>query len=179
MPTAFHTTIDSPVGPLRLCGDGTHLTRLDFVDGRKITALPADAVEDADAEPFARVRTQLAEYFAGRRQAFDLPLQPRGTDFQLRVWEQLGLIPFGVTLSYGQLAARLGQPNASRAVGLANGNNPLSIVVPCHRVIGADGSLTGFGGGLDIKRQLLELEAPRGLFPRERAVASPAGSRDT
>ncbi|MEL7087922.1 MAG: methylated-DNA--[protein]-cysteine S-methyltransferase, partial [Planctomycetota bacterium] len=107
---------------------------------------------------------QLAEYFDGVRQDFELPLSPQGTAFQLRVWQQLRRIPFGTTLSYGQIARRLDQPTASRAVGLANGNNPLSIVVPCHRVIGADGSLTGFGGGLKIKKHLLDLEAPAGLF---------------
>ncbi|MEM9914972.1 MAG: methylated-DNA--[protein]-cysteine S-methyltransferase [Planctomycetota bacterium] len=159
----FHHTLDSPVGELRLCATDTQLTRIDFVHGRKITALPPDAqpVEAAANHPiFAVVAAQLAEYFTGRRQAFDLPLAPQGTAFQLRVWEQLRLIPYGTTISYGQLADRLGQPTASRAVGLANGNNPLSIVVPCHRVIGANGSLTGFGGGIDTKRQLLELESP-------------------
>ncbi|MBB6428901.1 methylated-DNA--[protein]-cysteine S-methyltransferase [Algisphaera agarilytica] len=161
-PTA-HTTINSPVGPLRLCATDTHLTRIDFVHGRKITPLPDDAtaVQHADDHPvFVETARQLAAYFAGESETFDLPLAPQGTEFQLRVWQQLRLIPFGTTISYGQLAQRLGQPNASRAVGLANGNNPLSIVVPCHRVIGADGSLTGFGGGIDTKRQLLELESP-------------------
>ncbi|MEM7626989.1 MAG: methylated-DNA--[protein]-cysteine S-methyltransferase [Planctomycetota bacterium] len=167
MPT-YHATIDSPVGPLRLCGDGASLTRIDFVHGRKITPLPTDAVERPDAQPFAAAARQLAEYFAGERQTFDLPLAPQGTDFQQRVWQQLRLIPFGVTLSYGQIAQRLGQPTASRAVGLANGNNPLSIVVPCHRVIGSDGALTGFGGGLIIKKHLLDLEAPAGLFAASR-----------
>lgn len=164
--TPCHTTIDSPVGPLRLCATDTHLTRLDFVHGRKITILPdhALAVDRFDDHPvFAATSEQLIEYFDGTRKTFDLPLAPQGTDFQRRVWEQLRLIPFGETISYGQLAARLSQPHASRAVGLANGNNPLSIVVPCHRVIGADGSLTGFSGGLEIKRQLLHHEAP-GLF---------------
>ena len=160
----YHTTIESPVGPLRLCSDGDHLTRIDFVHGRKITPLPNDATARDDAEPFAETARQLDEYFAGSRQVFDLPLAPQGTDFQRRVWNQLRRIPFGITLSYGQIAERLGDPNASRAVGLANGNNPLSIVVPCHRVIGADGSLTGFGGGLKTKKFLLELEAPAGLF---------------
>ncbi|MEM9418836.1 MAG: methylated-DNA--[protein]-cysteine S-methyltransferase [Planctomycetota bacterium] len=163
MAAIVHTTIDSPVGPLRLCATDTHLTRIDFVHGRKITPLPADAIAVTPAQDhpvFAEATRQLAEYFAHQRQTFDLPLAPEGTDFQLRVWEQLRRIPYGTTISYGQLAQRLGQPNASRAVGLANGSNPLSIVVPCHRVIGADGSLTGFGGGIDTKRQLLTLEAP-------------------
>ncbi len=170
-----HLTLDSPVGPLRLLANDTHLLRIDFDHGRKLKPLPpapapeiGEVKHPADHGVLAAAAAQLADYFAGQRQTFDLPLAPQGTAFQLRVWEQLRLIPFGVTISYGQLAQRLGQPNASRAVGLANGNNPLSIVVPCHRVIGADGSLTGFGGGLDTKRQLLELESPR-LFtpPRE------------
>jgi len=164
-----HLTLESPVGSLRLLANDTHLLRLDFVHGRKIKPLPpaAEVVEvkhPADHPVFAEAAAQLTGYFAGERQAFDLPLAPQGTDFQLRVWQQLRLIPFGTTLSYGQLAQRLGNPNASRAVGLANGNNPLSIVVPCHRVIGANGSLTGFGGGLDTKQKLLDLESPR-LFP--------------
>lgn len=159
----YHLTLESPVGGLRLCATDAHLTRIDFVHGRKIKPLASEVIavdHAADHPVFAAAAEQLADYFAGQHQTFDLPLGPRGTDFQLRVWQQLRLIPFGVTISYGQLATRLGQPNASRAVGLANGNNPLSIVVPCHRVIGADGSLTGFGGGIDTKRQLLELESP-------------------
>ena len=159
----IHYTLDSPVGELRLCATDTQLTRIDFVHGRKITALPPEAqpVEAAaDHSVLSAVAAQLAEYFAGRRQAFALPLAPQGTAFHLRGWEQLRLIPYGTTISYGLLADRLGQPTASRAVGLANGNNPLSIVVPCLRVIGANGSLTGFGGGIDTKRQLLELESP-------------------
>ncbi|MEM1109787.1 MAG: methylated-DNA--[protein]-cysteine S-methyltransferase [Planctomycetota bacterium] len=174
MPTAtlHHHTLPSPVGELRLIATTTHLTRIDFVHGQKITALPPEAlsVENPDDHPvFAAVKEQLAEYFTSDRQAFDLPLEPKGTDFQLRVWQQLRLIPYGETISYGQLADRLGQPTASRAVGLANGNNPLSIVVPCHRVIGADGSLTGFGGGVDTKRQLLELESPTLFRPAKEA----------
>ena len=103
--------------------------------------------------------TQLDEYFAGRRRTFDLALAPRGTPFQLKVWEALRAIPYGATISYGELAARIGNRNASRAVGLANGRNPIAIVVPCHRVISANGSLTGYGGGLDNKKTLLDLEA--------------------
>ena len=105
-----------------------------------------------------RALTQLQEYFAGQRRDFDLPLDPRGTEFQLRVWQRLLKIPYGETTTYGALASELGDARASRAVGLANGSNPIPIVIPCHRVIGADGSLTGFGGGLAIKQQLLELE---------------------
>jgi len=105
-----------------------------------------------------RTREQLEEYFAGRRQEFDLPLDPRGTEFQRRVWQRLRSIAYGETTTYGTLARELGDPGASRAVGLANGSNPLPIVIPCHRVIGTDGSLTGFGGGLPVKQALLDLE---------------------
>ena len=108
--------------------------------------------------PTALSPRQLDAYFAGQRQQFDLKLAPQGTDFQQRVWQQLRLIPFGETIPYGELAKRIGDPKSSRAVGAANGKNPISIIVPCHRVIGADGTLTGFGGGVETKRTLLELE---------------------
>lgn len=137
---------------------------MDFVDGPRLKALPDESEARADLAVFTAAAAQLARYFAGELTSFDLPLRPAGTDFQQRVWMQLRAIPFGQTRTYGQLAAGLGQPTASRAVGLANGQNPLSIVVPCHRVIGANGQLTGFGGGLTIKQALLDLEAPRGLF---------------
>ncbi len=103
---------------------------------------------------------QLREYFAGERREFELPLDPRGSEFQKRVWSALRNIPYGTTISYGELAHRVGQPTAARAVGAANGRNPIPIVIPCHRVIGKDGSLTGFGGGLPLKERLLELESP-------------------
>lgn len=146
----YQLVIDSPVGPLRLRADETSITELYFADGPQ-------------GQTSALLRTaeaQLGEYFAGQRQDFELPLAPSGTDFQLGVWAQLERIPYGETVSYGEVATRLGMPlTASRAVGLANGSNPISIIVPCHRVIGADGSLTGYGGGLDRKRTLLQLEA--------------------
>lgn len=148
--------IDSPVGRLLLAGDGDGLIHLGLQSGSRPLQVPAGWV--ADALPFRAAIAQLGEYFAGCRRAFDLPLAPRGTDFQRRVWNALREIPYGRTISYSELARRIGKPGASRAVGLANGANPLPIVVPCHRVIGADGSLTGFGGGLPIKRQLLVLE---------------------
>lgn len=148
--------IDSPIGRLLLAGDGDSLIQVGFQSGPRPLQPPGGWI--ADAVPFRAAIAQLEEYFAGRRQEFDLPLAPEGTEFQRRVWNALREIPYGMTLSYGELARRIGQPGASRAVGLANGANPLPIVVPCHRVIGADGSLTGFGGGLPIKRQLLALE---------------------
>jgi methylated-DNA-[protein]-cysteine S-methyltransferase len=117
-----------------------------------------DCAEDARAAPLAAATRQLNEYFAGTRREFDLPLRSQGTQFQQRVWRELAAIPYGQTWSYGDLAARIGKPSASRAVGLANGRNPISILVPCHRVIGANGSLTGYGGGLERKQWLLEHE---------------------
>ena len=151
--TRVHVDVESPVGPLRLVEADGALCAVRFLDRRE---------ERADSEPAAdaalAARRQLEEYFAGRRRQFDLELTPDGTPFQQRVWKELCRIPFGTTISYRELATRVGQPNAMRAVGLANGRNPLAIVVPCHRVIGADGSLTGYGGGLDRKRYLLALE---------------------
>ena len=147
---------DSPIGRLLLAGDGESLIRVCFQSGPR----PQQPADDwvAAVAPFRAAITQFGEYFAGERRRFDLPLAPRGTEFQRRVWRALREIPYGQTLSYGELARRIGNPSASRAVGLANGANPLPVIVPCHRVIGADGSLTGFGGGLPIKRKLLALE---------------------
>ena len=150
------TTIDSPVGPLRLVADEVGLRRLEFREGRAFDPPPDDWREDARA--LAPVARQLQEYFAGRRKVFDLDLAPEGTEFQRRVWERLLEIPYGETISYGMLARRVGNANASRAVGLANGRNPIAIIIPCHRVIGSNGTLTGYGGGLPIKHKLLELE---------------------
>ena len=147
---------DSPVGQLLLAGSAQALTRVHFQAGPR-PLRPAREWHCA-AGPFARVQAQLLEYFSGARRRFELPLAPAGTPFQLRVWRALCTIPYGETLSYGELARRLGLVGGARAVGLANGANPLPIVVPCHRVIGADGALTGFGGGLHIKRSLLALE---------------------
>ncbi|MFK5635744.1 methylated-DNA--[protein]-cysteine S-methyltransferase [Ornithinimicrobium sp. LYQ103] len=150
---------DSPVGPLRLVSDGEHLTGLFFAEHRHAPERAGTEVGLGEAPAVLREAVvQLADYFAGRRTDFDLPLAAEGTPFQQRVWALLRQIPYGRTRSYGQLAAELGQPGASRAVGLANGRNPLSIVVPCHRVVGADGSLTGYGGGAERKRALLDLE---------------------
>jgi len=157
MSVMYWHEIDSPVGSLLLAGDGRTLSRIHFQSGRR-RALRREPGWVNDPGPFAAVIAQLEAYFAGQLHQFDLPLAPQGTAFQLAVWGHLRQIPYGETISYGELARRIGNPRASRAVGLANGANPLPIIVPCHRVIGADGSLTGFGGGLPIKQQLLALE---------------------
>jgi len=147
---------DTPVGRLLLAGDAQALRRVHFQSGpHPMRTAPSGA---RTLRPFARGLAQLGEYFSGARRAFTLRLAPEGTAFQLVVWEALRAIPYGQTVSYGELARRLGNAGGARAVGLANGANPLPIIVPCHRVIGADGSLTGFGGGLFIKRALLSLE---------------------
>jgi methylated-DNA-[protein]-cysteine S-methyltransferase len=124
----------------------------------KLPGVGDDWIQNATIDPLPAAARQLKEYFAGKRREFDLPLRMEGTEFQQRVWRELTKIPFGETRSYGQLAKRLNNPNGSRAVGLANGRNPIAIIVPCHRVIGADGSLTGFGGGIDRKEWLLTHE---------------------
>jgi len=144
---------NSPVGPLTLVSDGECLVGLHFEGWHP----PSNALHNSDAVLVATAR-QLDSYFAGQLRTFDLPLAPVGTPFQRRVWSALRDIPFGETRSYGQLAKTIGQPSAMRAVGAANGRNPIAIIVPCHRVIGADGSLTGFGGGVERKKFLLSLE---------------------
>ncbi|WP_330172793.1 methylated-DNA--[protein]-cysteine S-methyltransferase [Streptomyces sp. NBC_01498] len=151
-----HTVIDSPFGPLTLVATDGVLSALYMTEHRHRP--PQDTFGVVDARAFGAVTEQLGEYFAGERTEFDLPLRMAGTPFQLSVWEQLMAIPYGETRSYGQLADALGKSGASRAVGLANGKNPVSIIVPCHRVIGSTGGLTGYGGGLDRKRRLLALE---------------------
>ena len=149
--------IPSPVGRLLLASSGDALCLIEFERPRHPLRRSGDWKEGED-DVLRETRRQLDEYFDGRRRSFDLPLAPRGTAFQQQVWLALREIPYGETISYAQLARRLDMPTATRAVGAANGRNPLPIVVPCHRVIGADGSLTGFGGGLPTKRFLLELE---------------------
>ena len=151
-----YCVIESPIGRLLLAGDASELRHVRFLDGSRPDGPEADWREDA--APFADAIRQLREFFAGRRREFELPLRPHGTAFQERVWTQLRRIPYGETITYGELARRVGDPRASRAVGLANGRNPLPVVIPCHRVIGANGALTGFGGGLPIKEKLLALE---------------------
>ncbi len=153
----FYTTFESPVGPLLLAGDANALRRVSFESSKHRATLPPDSKEDE--APFAEVIHQLQAYFRGELRKFDLPLSMEGTEFQRRVWNALREIPYGETISYLQLAQRIGNPRAVRAVGLANGSNPIPIIVPCHRVIGSDGSLTGFGGGISTKKKLLELES--------------------
>ena len=148
--------LDSPVGGLLLARDEAGLRMIHFANGRHRRSPAAEWHERN--EGFDDTVAQLTEYFAGARRQFDLQLAPQGTPFQQLVWRALLDIPYGETISYGELAARIGQRTASRAVGLANGSNPLSIVIPCHRVIGANGKLTGYGGGLPVKERLLALE---------------------
>jgi methylated-DNA-[protein]-cysteine S-methyltransferase len=153
--TRSHTVVPSPIGPLTLVREDGALVRLAMSPP---TGLEPDALGAPSDGDFDDAVEQLREYFAGERTAFDLPLRPVGSDFELTVWDQLSRIPYGETRSYGYVAKAVGEPGGAQAVGAANGRNPLAIVVPCHRVIGADGSLVGFGGGLPRKRFLLDLE---------------------
>lgn len=152
----LHRRIESPAGPLIIAADGSGLRHIEFHQNRH----PADRGDwqGGDNDLLQATEAQLHEYFDGKRRTFDLPLAPHGTDFQREVWQALARIPYGTTISYADLAQRVGKPTATRAVGAANGRNPLPIVLPCHRVIGADGTLTGFGGGLPVKELLLRLE---------------------
>jgi methylated-DNA-[protein]-cysteine S-methyltransferase len=152
----FYTEMESPVGRLRLVGEEGALRQVWFVEGRRRKAPRRDWKQDE--RPFAEVMRQLQAYFAGELREFDVPLVMEGTEFQLSVWNELRRIPYGETRTYGELAEMIGKPKAVRAVGLANGQNPIPIIVPCHRVIGSNGSLTGFGGGIENKKKLLELE---------------------
>jgi methylated-DNA-[protein]-cysteine S-methyltransferase len=154
-----YSTLTTPIGELMLTADDDGaLTGVNLPNRH-----PDPAGWERDDELLADARRQLSEYFAGERTTFDLPLRPAGAPFQLRVWEALLRIPYGETASYGELARELGHPTAARAVGAANGRNPIAIVVPCHRVIGANGSLTGYAGGLECKRALLDLEVGRAV----------------
>jgi methylated-DNA-[protein]-cysteine S-methyltransferase len=152
----LYTTQDSPIGELLLLGDGHALCGLYMQDSPKPISIASDW--EPSTAPFADVRAQLREYFAGRRTTFDVPLVMDGAPFEREVWRALQGIPYGATVSYGEVARRVGQPLAARAVGLANARNPIAVIVPCHRVIGANGTLTGYGGGLERKRLLLDLE---------------------
>ena len=155
-PSASHATIDTPIGPIHLAATAAGLTHA--VYPTRDHGMPAGDGSPEAARIVAETTCQLNEFFAGERRAFDLPLAPEGTDFQLATWRALRDIPFGATLSYGELAARIGRPSAARAVGAANGANPISVIVPCHRVVGANGKLTGYAGGLEAKHKLLVLE---------------------
>jgi methylated-DNA-[protein]-cysteine S-methyltransferase len=155
--TRFFTTVSSPVGRLTLVAAGDSLVALYFDDDPHAAAASVGATRDDRG--LRAVVTQLDAYFAGTRTTFDLPLAPEGTAFQKKVWAALRRIPYGDTASYGQIARAIGKPAASRAIGGANHRNPIAIIVPCHRVIGADGSMTGYGGGLRRKRLLLDLES--------------------
>jgi methylated-DNA-[protein]-cysteine S-methyltransferase len=154
----IHSIVESPIGDLLLVGDGRSLRALYTAEHVRLPETTGDRSDRA----FTAARTQLAEYFAGVRQEFDLPLAPRGTGFQRRVWDAVSAVPFGATASYAEIAAAIGTPSACRAVGAANGRNPLPVIVPCHRVVGSTGALTGYGGGLERKRALLDLEAHGG-----------------
>lgn len=154
--TTYYTYLESPVGRICLQADGQFLTGLHLPDHKHWPGVSPNW--HRTDTPFAAVRGQLAGYFAGERTEFDIPLKLIGTPFQNRVWQELARIPFGVTISYGELARRVGQPTASRAVGSANGKNPISIIVPCHRVIATSGNLIGYGGGLLNKQWLLQHE---------------------
>lgn len=160
--STFYTFIDSPVDRLLLTSDGKCLTGVYMIDQSYAPPVGKDWIEKADAAPFPEAIRQLRGYFEGSLTEFSVPLSPSGTPFQLRVWKELSRIPYGQTISYGELAKRVGNANASRAVGMANGRNPLPIIVPCHRVIGANGKMTGFGGGIWRKERLLALEAGGG-----------------
>ncbi len=156
----LYTVIESPIDDLLLVGDGEVLHRLDMREGRRPVAIDPRWQRD---DAFADVRAQLDEYFAGSRREFELELELHGNPFERRVWRALCEIPYGETVSYGEVARAIGAPDAPRAVGLVNGRNPIAVIVPCHRVIGANGSLTGYGGGLGRKRRLLDLES--GVLP--------------
>ncbi|MEM9620340.1 MAG: methylated-DNA--[protein]-cysteine S-methyltransferase [Pseudomonadota bacterium] len=159
----YYSFIDSPIGPLLLSGDKDTLHGLYFSTGSKARGAATDW-ERYD-EPFRRARQQLGEYFMGTRKVFELVLQPHGTSFQMQVWAALQQIPYGEYCSYREIAEQIGNVKAVRAVGAANGSNPIALIIPCHRVIGSNGALTGFGGGLETKRYLLDLEARHsGLF---------------
>lgn len=160
----YYSEIDTPIGPITIVSDGTAITQLTMQPASGFVQNNGEWVRDD--ERLADARAQLESYFDGRLTRFELPLAPRGTPFQLRVWNALSDIPFGATMSYGELADAIGHRGAARAVGAANGANPIAIVVPCHRVIGADGTLTGYGGGIERKKYLLE---------HETAIARPSG----
>lgn len=158
----YYCYLDTPIGDLLLAGDNEGLSMIGFPEGSMRREPEDDWIYNE--KPFEDARAQLDAYFAGERKTFDLKLKPTGTEFQLRVLEELQKIPYGETCSYSDIATRIGRPKAVRAVGAANGRNPIPIVIPCHRVIGASGDLTGFGGGLPTKEALLRLELENSQF---------------
>lgn len=166
----YYLSIPSPIGKILLAGNGEALSFIGLPESKKQFSIPSGWRQAA--APFVEAKRQFDAYFAGELSEFDLPHAAQGTPFQQSVWNALNSIPYGTTISYAELARCIGNPNASRAVGLANGANPLSIIVPCHRVIGANGSLTGYGGGLEAKQFLLALER-RHAAPAVFALSSP------
>lgn len=176
--TTYFRRIDTPLGPMLLVAADNALKVIDFEDARGAPKIAADWREDSGHPPLSLLRVvaaQLAEYFAGERAVFDLPLAPEGTPFQQAVWTAIAEVPAGATITYRELALRAGHPGSIRAAGAATGRNSLAIVIPCHRIIGSDGSLTGYAGGLDRKRALLALEAklaPRPLLALEARVSA-------
>ncbi len=156
MIAVYHTEIVSPLGPLLLTMDRGQLTNVCMFGQKRVAKISPESISDRG--PFDLVIKQFDEYFSGDRREFNIPLRLDGTSFQISVWNELRKIPFGTTTTYGEIASRIRNPKAMRAVGLANGRNPIPIIVPCHRVIGSNGTLTGFGGGLDNKTRLLDLE---------------------
>ncbi|HII93139.1 MAG TPA: methylated-DNA--[protein]-cysteine S-methyltransferase [Methanosarcina sp.] len=152
----YYDIIESPIGPILLAGNEEGLKHLNFLKSKKIIEVPADWIENK--EFFREATRQLEAYFSGKLESFDLKLAPEGTDFQKSVWKALCEIPYGETRTYKEIAVSIGKPKAYRAVGLANNRNPIAIIIPCHRVIGSDGKLTGYASGLDVKEFLLKLE---------------------
>ena len=153
-----YARFESPLGPVVAIAEDEGITHIDFVDGKYARRIESAWEEDPEAPELRACGRQLAEYFAGERTAFDLPLAPRGSDFQRRVWDEIARVPYGETITYAELARRAGAPGHARAAGAATGRNPVGVVIPCHRIVGSDGSLTGYAGGLERKRGLLELE---------------------
>jgi methylated-DNA-[protein]-cysteine S-methyltransferase len=152
------TRFDTPLGPMIAIAGDAGITNVDFLDAKYARRVQPEWVHEPEAPVLAACRRQLGEYFAGRRTRFELALAPRGTPFQERIWREIAVVPFGETITYAELARRAGAPGHARAAGAATGRNPVGVVIPCHRIVGTDGSLTGYAGGLDRKRRLLELE---------------------
>jgi len=161
MQTVYYTHVSSPVGPLLVAGDQKAIKYISFPTGK--TTIQPDSTWVQDGEPLQEAIKQLEDYFEGKQKQITFPIAPEGTPFQQKVWKALQEIPYGKTVSYGAIARKIGNPKASRAVGAANGKNPIPIIIPCHRVVGSTGQLTGFGGGIPTKKILLELEQKGGV----------------